>query len=153
MALEDFLKAIHDKKGKEIIDYLSNCGVNRDDYEIEFEEVYIHNAEPSGEVKQVADANTSFYYYTGPLDDKTRPFCRALLNMNKFWSQTNLDYLGVQLGYDVFVYEGGFNCRHKWMRARIKGKLQAGFEPDLPRRGQIDRASDKQQRGLWKYFD
>lgn len=33
------------------------------------------------------DPNKSFYYYDGPLDDKTRAFCATLLLQGKFYSQ------------------------------------------------------------------
>ena len=72
------------------------------------------------------DPNKSFYYYDGPLDDKTRAFCATLLLQGKFYSQKEIDYLSSRLGYNVDLYMGSYNCRHQWKRARIKGKIQDG---------------------------
>ena len=72
------------------------------------------------------DPNKSFYYYDGPLDDKTRSFCATLLLQGKFYSQKEIDYLSSRLGYNVDLYMGSYNCRHQWKRARIKGKIQDG---------------------------
>lgn len=72
------------------------------------------------------DPNTSFYYYDGPLDVKTREFCATLLLQGKFYSQSEIDYLSRNLGYNVDLYCGSYGCRHQWKRARIKGKIQDG---------------------------
>ncbi len=72
------------------------------------------------------DPNKSFYYYDGPLDDKTRNFCATLLLQGKFYSQKEIDYLSNRLGYNVDLYCGSYGCRHQWKRARIKGKIQDG---------------------------
>lgn len=150
MGLEQFKQAVADIHGKYILDYLENTGVNRDEYEIEEEEPV--NKVELAKKKKGIDPNTSFYYYDGPFDDKTRPFCQALLRMNKFWDQLDLDLLSNKLGYSVFLYEGGFNCRHVWKRARIKQKLIEGIVPDQPDFEDRDRAASKQQKGLGKYF-
>lgn len=75
---------------------------------------------------RVIDPNESFYYYDGPLDDKTREFCATLLLQGKFYSQEEIDYLSSRLGYNVDLYCGSYGCRHQWKRARIKGKIQDG---------------------------
>lgn len=72
------------------------------------------------------DPNKSFYYYDGPLDDKTREFCATILLQGKFYSQEEIDYLSSRLGYNVDLYGGSYGCRHQWKRARIKGKIQDG---------------------------
>lgn len=72
------------------------------------------------------DPNKSFYFYDGPLDDKTRGFCATLLLQGKFYSQGEIDYLSERLGYNVDLYCGSYGCRHQWKRARIKGKIQSG---------------------------
>lgn len=78
------------------------------------------------------DPNATFYYYDGPLDDRTRPFCAELLALGKLFSQDDMDYLSLRLGYDAFLYCGSFGCRHAWKRARIKGRIQEGFVPERP---------------------
>lgn len=89
--------------------------VNRDDVEIIDPTQYA-----------ALDPNESFYYYDGPLDDKTRDFCQAMLLQGKFYSQFEIDRLSSILGYDVDLYCGSFNCRHQWKRARIKTAIQDG---------------------------
>lgn len=85
------------------------------------------------------DPNTVFYYYDGPLDDKTRDFCRELLILGKFFTQEDIDKLSNKSGYDVDLYFGSFNCRHRWKFARIKGKIRDGYVPDGPTTTDINR--------------
>ncbi len=98
------------------------------------------------------DPNTSFYSYEGPMDDKTRPFCAFMLKSGKLFTQENLDDLSSLLGYDVFLYVAGFNCRHEWKRLRIKKKLEEGYDPETPSKGNINRAAVKQPNDLGQYF-
>lgn len=98
------------------------------------------------------DPNTSFYHYDGPLDEKTRPFCEFMLKQDKYYTQDDLDILSIKLGYDVYLYVAGFNCRHNWSRARIKTKIQDGYIPDEPNRGDINRAAVKQPNSVADYF-
>lgn len=72
------------------------------------------------------DPNESYYYYDGPLDEKTREFCLEMLIQGKFYSQAEIDYLSANLGYNVDLYCGSYNCRHTWKRARIKGRIKDG---------------------------
>lgn len=62
----------------------------------------------------------TYYYYTGPLDDKTRPFCKQMLKYDKVVSETDIDILSNYLDYDVKKYKGSYNCRHNWVRFRGK---------------------------------
>jgi hypothetical protein len=64
--------------------------------------------------------------YSGPLDEKTRPFCKHMLELDKYWTQDDLDELSIQLGYDFEQYFGSYNCRHTLKRYGIQG------EPDQP---------------------
>lgn len=66
-----------------------------------------------------------YYYYSGPLDEKTRPFCRQLLQMDKVFPRKVIDQLSSYLNYDVLDKNkdfgpGAFNCRHQWVRFRGK---------------------------------
>ncbi len=61
-----------------------------------------------------------YYYYSGPLDDKTRPFCKQMLKYDKVVSSVDIDILSNYLNYDVKLYKGSYNCRHKWVRFRGK---------------------------------
>ena len=61
-----------------------------------------------------------YYYYTGPLDEKTRPFCSKVLKLDKVLSETDIDILSNYLNYDVKKYKGSYNCRHSWVKFRGK---------------------------------
>lgn len=80
-----------------------------------------------------------YYVFDGPLDEKTRPFCRKLLTLDKVVSQVDIDILTNYLGYDVFQYKGSYNCRHKWRRFRGKfiltPELTVGQIRDLVSKG------------------
>ena len=106
-------------KEKRALAFLCNDNVgfkvNKDDIEVLDKNHY----------KEI-DPNKSFYYYDGPLDDKTREFCATLLLQGKFYSQEEIDYMSARLGYNVDLYCGSYGCRHQWKRARIKGKIQDG---------------------------
>jgi hypothetical protein len=65
-------------------------------------------------------AGQNYYYYTGPLDDKTRPFCKTLLSLDKVLSETDIDILSNYLNYDVKKYKGSYNCRHNLVKFRGK---------------------------------
>lgn len=59
-----------------------------------------------------------YYYYMGPLDEKTRDFCRKMLQMDKVFSKKEIDKLSRYLNYDVLEFVGAYNCRHQWVRFR-----------------------------------
>lgn len=71
-----------------------------------------------------------YYYLSGPMDEKTRSWCKKLLQLDKVVSKLDIDILSNYMGYNVFEYEpgpimpnggpGGPNCRHKWVRFRGK---------------------------------
>ena len=60
----------------------------------------------------------NYYYYDGPLDEKTRPFCKQMLAYDKVVSETDIDILSNYLDYDVKQYKGSYNCRHRWVKFR-----------------------------------
>lgn len=62
----------------------------------------------------------TYWYYMGPLDEKTRPFCRRILQLDKVFSQTEIERISGYLNYDVLDFKGAFNCRHNWVRFRGK---------------------------------
>lgn len=66
------------------------------------------------------DQGQTYYYYNGPLDDKTRPFCRLMLQIDKVFSQEDIDKISEELGYSVLEYCGSFGCRHQWVKFRGK---------------------------------
>lgn len=95
-----------------------------------------------------ADQETAqtWYYYSGPLDEKTRPFCTELLRIDAFYRESDLNMLSKKVGYNVYDNSGGFNCRHTW------NKVKAKLKQETPSRGQINRASVKQDSRVQDYF-
>lgn len=58
----------------------------------------------------------------------TRPFCRAMVTADKFWTRQEIQQLSERLGYSVFKRNGGFwfhdgkadpQCRHEWRRNTV----------------------------------
>jgi len=75
------------------------------------------------------DPNEDYYYYDGPLDEKTRDFCKRMLKIDKVFSTTDIEILSNQLNYDVLKYRGSYNCRHRWIRFR--GRIISTPEPTV----------------------
>jgi hypothetical protein len=67
-----------------------------------------------------AKKGTAYFYYSGPLDEKTRAFCKLMLSIDKVFSEDDISVMSIELGYDVEKYRGSYNCRHKWIRFRGK---------------------------------
>lgn len=49
----------------------------------------------------------------------TRPFCRRMVGLNRFYSRADIENLSQRLGYSVFDRKGGWwghnpECRHRW---------------------------------------
>lgn len=80
-----------------------------------------------GQLRRTMDADlaesagvTKFRYF-GPLDDKTRPFCKRIKRQaddGKLWTKAQIAQLdnspsGPGRG-SVFITGGGWNCRHVW---------------------------------------
>lgn len=107
---------------------MSDIGFKPEDiYEQGFEIIEITDKDEFAEI----DPNESFYYYDGPLDEKTRDFCKEILLTSKFFRQDDIDKLSTRAGYDVDLFFGSYNCRHTWKRARIKGQLKEGYVPPV----------------------
>jgi hypothetical protein len=83
-----------------------------------FDKSNIQNLE--GFATRTPEKGEEYFYYTGPLDDKTRDFCRLMLKIDKVFSKEQIDKIGQELNYDVLKYRGSYNCRHKWVRFRGK---------------------------------
>jgi hypothetical protein len=66
------------------------------------------------------------YSYEGPKDSRNRDFCRRLLDMNKFFSRSDIETMSARLGYSVWDRRGGWwtkpsgehspSCRHRWVQ-------------------------------------
>jgi hypothetical protein len=61
------------------------------------------------------------YSYEGPEDDRNRPFCARMLELNKtkVWTRVDIENISKRLGYSVWDRRGGWYknrpyCRHIW---------------------------------------
>lgn len=85
-----------------------------------------------------ADAHglTENFIYVGPVDEKTRTFCRKILAKPRAY--TKADIATMDNGFrtthpevaDVMTSRGGFNCRHRWLGVTkgLGDKLTARLE-------------------------
>lgn len=66
------------------------------------------------------------FRYNGPQDDKTRDFCRMMLNRNLlFRIEDIIDIDSVEENpdfdkYDVLTYKGSYGCRHNWEQLTLE---------------------------------
>lgn len=67
------------------------------------------------------------YRYTGPDDAKTRPFCHHMLKMDKDWSREEIDRLDNGQLPNVWITQGGWNCRHVWLLSIRALEQRAGI--------------------------
>lgn len=75
-------------------------------------EIAIFDSTVNTQVAQ--DAGTEQWWYQGPLDNLTRPFCRAV--MNKVVDVEQMQQLDNGQGVgNPLITRGGFNCRHRWV--------------------------------------
>jgi len=54
------------------------------------------------------------------LEHPSRPFCKRIRELDKFWSRSEIETLSHRLGYSVFDRGGGWwgdspSCRHRWV--------------------------------------
>lgn len=68
------------------------------------------------------------YRYTGPLDRKTRPFCRPLIG--KCFTLSALDAMTAAPGQPgpVSLFCGGYNCRHTLAPMTLEDAVAYGYE-------------------------
>lgn len=105
--------------------------------EVNFFEAIKNLGVPKNQVVEIPDTfanripqeGEQYYYYSGPLDEKTRAFCKRMLNIDKVFSSTDIEILTNYLDYDVLKYRGSYNCRHNWVRFR--GKRISTPEPTV----------------------
>ncbi len=68
------------------------------------------------------------YSYEGPQDNRNRPFCAKMLQLNRLYSRAEIERISERLGYSVFDRRGGFwndgeeinpHCRHFWQSSVV----------------------------------
>lgn len=74
------------------------------------------------------------YTYSGPEDDRNRPFCAKMMQLakTKIWSRSQIEQISERLGYSVWDRRGGWftepdgnhrpYCRHSWKTLIVKEK-------------------------------
>ena len=96
------------KQEREILSVLSKYGIPKS-----------HVIEVKSEfADRKPEAGVNYYYYNGPLDAKTRKFCRLMLKIDKVFSEEEINKVSDELGYPVLEYCGSYGCRHQWIRFR-----------------------------------
>lgn len=63
------------------------------------------------------------YKYVGPKDEKNRTFCREMMQANRVFRIEDINEMSLRSvnsvgpdGYDIFLWRGSFNCRHRWVQ-------------------------------------
>lgn len=72
-----------------------------------------------------ADGLVFVMRYVGPLDSKTRPFCRPLVG--DCFTQEAIAGMDNGQGLDVREFCGGYNCRHGWAPLTVEAAKRRGL--------------------------
>lgn len=101
------------------------------------------------------------YRYVGGVSDNTRDFCKKMVQLNKIYRKEDILLMGSQAvnegwgpegadTYSIWLYKGGADCHHKWMRETYLRKSDANsplaktFTPAQTRKaGEIAPTNDK----------
>ena len=136
---------------EKLLERLAEIGISRDSlttqgFEFEEEKEEFTNAAATAAIpvnrtsakpdawtnEQVGDFKILFQY-KGPVDQKNRPFCRKLMDLDLLYRKEDIQRLTVsgansaQFGYyNIFNYKGSFNCRHRWTKVRVYDKKGIG---------------------------
>ena len=102
-------------------------------------------ARPNAKSKQDGEAKGLKYkvrYQYAPLraSNDSREFCRKMVNAKKIYRKEDIQRMGNQAvnagwglsgadTYDIWLYKGGGDCHHFWMRKTYKAKKK-GLQPD-----------------------
>lgn len=125
MCLESAKEISRIKTETLITKFLEKRGISKEAIEVISEETQL---QCFAERKPVPGQD--YWYYSGPLDEVTRPFCAQLLKMDKVLSDNDIASLSKKIGYNVYEFKGSFNCRHKWVRFRGKIILTPKITPN-----------------------
>lgn len=75
-------------------------------------------------------AQLQHFYYYGSLDSGSRPFCIA--HIGKTYSREQIDQMSNGMLSPVFVFKGGYNCKHTWLPVDLEWdeELKNNFNPN-----------------------
>lgn len=106
---KEIIQMINDVEDEKIIDFFRSHGTEKvegEDY-MDFQEddgfepsqrVYVWSLKPGVE---------------GPfIKNNSRPFCRFMKDIDRYWKEEEINELSDKLGYDFWAYFGSYNCRH-----------------------------------------
>ena len=105
------------------------------------------------------------YRYVGGVSDNTRDFCKKMVQLNKIYRKEDIINMGSQevnkgwgpngdSTYSIWLYKGGGDCHHKWMRETYLRKSDANspkarkYTPaEVRKAGEIVPLTDKDKSG------
>lgn len=78
------------------------------------------------------------YSYEGPKDNRNRPFCAKLMELDRLYSRAEIETISSRLGYSVWDRRGGWwtqpdgdrlpHCRHSWVSNIVVRKKKGGVK-------------------------
>jgi hypothetical protein len=88
------------------------------------------------------------YVYDGRATEKTRPFCAQMVRANKIYRKEDILRMGnnvVNAGwgprgadtYSIWLYKGGGNCHHRWLKRVYASFEGIGIDVNSPRATQV----------------
>jgi hypothetical protein len=113
-----------------------------------------------GDAKQ-ADAITTkgakvLYEYVGPNDEKTRRFCKRMLQLSKkgvLWSKSDLQNIQgsnpeFPQYYNIYLYKGSYGCRHSWRAVYLYQKQPKKQKVTVTFMSKAEKASKSYKFGI-----
>lgn len=82
---------------------------------------------------QAESVGLDLFYYMGPYDKITRPFCSKVLSGKTppIYSSKEIADMeakgGNGQGLPISIYGGGYNCRHRWMAITARKAKEFGY--------------------------
>jgi hypothetical protein len=151
-----------------ILEYLKGCGVVKpENWREVTEEEYlearsvnlgVEDSESYNDLQKKGGGGQWLvrYEYSGPVDEKTRDFCREVISLGKLYTEEEIKngLSNPEFGdYSIFDYKGSYGCRHVWKR-RIYFEdyednevRRVGFVPQV-----VSRLDDKMATTLNAYL-
>lgn len=86
--------------------------------------------------ERAKELDINLFLYLGPEDKLTRDFCLEVLNDTNrgIYTREEIDELDNEQDLPVFIYGGGYNCRHRWVAISEEDAREMGWKGE----GQTD---------------
>jgi hypothetical protein len=153
------LGEIIDENEWELVDETAISG------EPQLTETALHLAKvPSSFPNVTSEQDTSLfkirYQYAGAKEGE-RDFCNKMINANKVYRKEDIELAGSKvvnpgLGlkgadtYSIWLYKGGVNCKHFWMRKIYLRKNNKSISVNQARKMILDLDPDKRKDAMWE---